>query len=294
MPQSIFARCFPRFTAGAKRFFRAPFLIVVVLILAALGFVEISRAGQGAGGGKGTSNPDHGVDLTLLDKTCKPCEDLYHFASGEWLAKNPIRLVSQVGRFDELAERNRELLHQILETAAANPNQTPWFQTRRRLAISTPVAWTKRKINAATAPNRWSEFATHRRNPKCRRTAGGNSAIAGPWVSARLFDFGSTQDATDSSQMIGGADQGGIGLSRPRLLHQDRRQIEANPLQQYQEHIAKMLTFAGDDAAKAAAYNNAMSRYGNEDRGSLAQRVVERRDPVKTYCQNGPRASCAH
>ena len=63
----------------------------------------------------------HGVELTILDKTCKPCEDFYHYASGEWLAKNPVPpAYPSWGRFNELAERNRELLHQILESAAAN------------------------------------------------------------------------------------------------------------------------------------------------------------------------------
>ena len=74
------------------------------------------RAGQAKPASSVGDAASHGVTLGSMDKTCKPCEDFYHYASGEWLAKNPVPAAyPSWGRFNELAERNRELLHQILE-----------------------------------------------------------------------------------------------------------------------------------------------------------------------------------
>jgi len=100
--------------------------IAAIFVFLACGSIGILRAGQAASGSQSVGAAAHGVDLTILDKTCKPCEDFYHYASGEWLAKNPTPAAyPSWGRFNELAERNRELLHQILEGAAANTKATP-------------------------------------------------------------------------------------------------------------------------------------------------------------------------
>src|ERR1700737_461837 len=97
-----------------------------ILIAAALSFVSfvsvtMLRAGQATASSKNSAAESHGVDLAILDKTCKPCEDFYNYANGEWLKKNPVPAAyPSWGRFNELAERNREHLHGILEGAAAN------------------------------------------------------------------------------------------------------------------------------------------------------------------------------
>src|SRR5438045_1580620 len=62
-----------------------------------------------------------GFDLSSLDKSCKPCADFYQFANGGWMANNPIPAAyPSWGRFDELAEKNRDTLHQILEERSKN------------------------------------------------------------------------------------------------------------------------------------------------------------------------------
>src|SRR5712691_9295560 len=84
--------------------------ILAIFVFMTFASIGILRAGQSASSSPSTGTASHGVDLTILDKTCKPCEDFYHFASGEWLAKNPVPAAyPNWGRFNELAERNREL-----------------------------------------------------------------------------------------------------------------------------------------------------------------------------------------
>ena len=65
-----------------------------------------------------------GIDRSTLDPTCKPCSDFYRYATGGWADKNPIPLDrARWGRFDELADANRERERTILD-ASAEPGTT--------------------------------------------------------------------------------------------------------------------------------------------------------------------------
>src|SRR5262245_34867989 len=67
-----------------------------------------------------------GFDPTALDRSVDACSDFYRFACGGWMKANPIPGdQSRWGRFDALQDRNREILHKILEeAAAAKPGRT--------------------------------------------------------------------------------------------------------------------------------------------------------------------------
>src|SRR3954470_21495609 len=68
----------------------------------------------------------HGFDLSAMDTSVKACDDFYRFAVGKWRDTHPLPAqYSRYGRFEELAERNREVLHQILEQDAAMTNAKP-------------------------------------------------------------------------------------------------------------------------------------------------------------------------
>ena len=263
-----------------KTFALRPIGIAAIFVFLACGSIGILRAGQSASGPQSTGAAAHGVDLTILDKTCKACEDFYHFASGEWLAKNPIPAAyPSWGRFNELAERNRELLHQILEAAAAD-SKAAAGSNEQKIGDFYASCMDEKQIDAAGAKPLDSEVA---RINAIQNTAELQAEIArlqGMGVGA-LFEFGSTQDEKDSSQVIGGADQGGLGMpDRDYYTKTDDKSQELR--KQYEDHVAKMLVLAGDDAAKASAEAKAILNLETKLADASLTRV-DRRDPEKTY-----------
>lgn len=254
--------------------------IVAVFIFVAGGSLEILRAGQEQGGMKPSGPAAHGVDLTILDKTCKPCEDFYHYASGEWLAKNPVPAAyPSWGRFNELAERNRELLHQILEAATANNKASPG-SNEQKIGDFYASCMDEKQVNAEGVKPLAGELAGINGIRSAGQLQAEVARLQGMGVRA-LFDFGSTQDEKNSSQVIGGADQGGLGMpDRDYYTKTDDKSKELR--QKYEEHIAKMLELAGDDDAKASAEAKAIVGMETEFAEASLTRV-ERRDPEKTY-----------
>jgi putative endopeptidase len=254
--------------------------IAAIFVVLACSSIGMLRAGQAAGGSQPAAEASHGVELTILDKTCKACEDFYHFASGEWLAKNPIPAAyPSWGRFNELAERNRELLHQILESAAANAKAAAG-SNEQKIGDFYASCMDEKQINAAASKPLDAEMSRINGIQNAGELQSEIARLQGMGVGA-LFEFGSTQDEKDSSQVIGGADQGGLGLpDRDYYTKTDDKSKELR--QQYEEHVAKMLTLAGDDAAKAASEAKAILDLETKLADASLTRV-ERRDPEKTY-----------
>jgi len=79
-----------------------------------------------------------GVDAANIDRSVKPCEDFYQFANGGWLKNHPLpEDKSRYGAFEEVRDRNRAILKEILEETSVSPcNRTP----RRAPATWAPFA----------------------------------------------------------------------------------------------------------------------------------------------------------
>jgi endothelin-converting enzyme/putative endopeptidase len=94
-----------------------------------------------------------------------------------------------------------------------------------------------------------------------------------------FFGFGSEQDFKDAKQVIGGADQGGLGMpDRDYYLKDDPRMKSLREL--YADHVGKMLALLGDkdtdkEAKTVMEIETALAK-ASMDR-------VERRDPNKVY-----------
>ncbi len=259
-----------------------PRQIGFVAIVCFLGYacMQNLRAGQTPGNAQTSGPARHGVVLASIDKTCKPCEDFYHYASGEWLAKNPVPpAYPSWNAFSELAERNREHLHEILEAAAENTKAAPG-SNEQKIGDFYSSCMAEKNINAAGAKPLDAEFARIAAIGSLGELQAEIARLQSMGVRAP-FDFGSTQDAKNSSEVIGGADQGGLGLpDRDYYTKTDDRSKQL--VQQYQAHMVKMLTLAGDDDVKASAEAKAIVELETK-LADASMTTVDRRDPEKTY-----------
>ena len=263
-----------KFNTSGSRVLLAFFVVLACFSLPVL------RAGQQPATESASPAANHGVELSIMDKTCKPCEDFYHYASGLWLAQNPVPpAYPSWGRFNELAERNRDELHQILEGAKANTKAAPG-SNEQKIGDFYASCMDEPAIDAAGIKPLDGELARIQTLASFDELQPEIAHLQNIGVNA-VFDFGSTQDAKNSSEEIAGADQGGLGMpDRDYYTKTDASSVEIR--KKYQEHVSKMLQLAGDAAAKADA--EAQTILDLETKLAEASLTrVELRDPEKTY-----------
>src|SRR5438067_3454956 len=59
--------------------------------------------------------------IEYMDRSVEPASDFYHFAAGNWIKNNPVPAdKSRWSGFEELQERNWQLIREILESAAVD------------------------------------------------------------------------------------------------------------------------------------------------------------------------------
>ncbi|MBZ5561212.1 MAG: M13 family metallopeptidase [Acidobacteriia bacterium] len=223
---------------------------------------------------------EHGVYLADMDTKVSACVNFNQYANGGWMAKNPIPAAyPSWGTFNELAERNRDQLHEILEAAAKNTN-APQGSNEQKIGDFYASCMDTTQVESVGTKPLDPEFA---RISTIQDLTGLQAEIARlqRYDVNVLFNFGSQQDRKNNEQVIGGAAQGGLGLpDRDYYTKSDDKSQQLR--EQYVAHVARMLELLGDEPAKAAdEAKTVMSIETKLAEASMTR--VERRDPDKTY-----------
>ena len=249
-------------------------LTVIGLVAIGLAGVELRSSPNGADQPK-----SWGFDTANLDKTCKPCDDFYQFAMGGWMKANPVPPEYSVwGSFSQLADKNQKNLREILEAAAStkaspgtNEQKIGDFYASCMDATSIDAAGSK-----PIEPELTLISAIHTLADLQSETERLHSKGVGV-----LFRFNSTQDAKDSTQVVGAASQGGLGLpEREYYLKPDEKSKQLRDA--YVKHVANMVALLGDSAA-ASGQEAATVLKIETGLATASMKNTDLRDPDKTY-----------
>jgi putative endopeptidase len=246
------------------------------LALSALVFSAFPHGAARAAAG-GTSAA---IDPANLDPTCKACDDFYQFATGGWTKTHTLPSGRpRWGGFDELAQRNRDVLHGILEDAAKSTNAAAGSDTQKLGAFYGACMNTdaiERAGTTAVAPLLEAVASAHD-IPSLVTTV---ATLQRGGVDAGLR-LGATADTKDSTKQIADIGLGGLGLpDRDYYFNEGERFTGIRAA--YHDYVATQLVNLGDDTAKAQSEATAVVALET----ALAKATPKRadlRDPYKTY-----------
>lgn len=227
----------------------------------------------------------HGPDLTsILDTTCKPCEDFNRYVNQKWIDSNPIPAAyGRWGAFTKLARDNRERMRTILDAVVADykAGKVRRNSNTEKLAVLytsclDTEAVEKRGLTPVQA--------------ELERIAGidGRAALEaeilsldGKGVSTGAF-LSVAQDAKNSSEYIASLSaRGSLSLpDREFYFRPDEKSQQTR--EEFQRYVATIFHLTGDSEERAAAAGKTILEF--ETRLAEVQlNRVQRRDPYATY-----------
>jgi putative endopeptidase len=220
------------------------------------------------------------LHIDWLDTTANLSENFYAFANGSWQKRTPIPpQYSSWGTFSVLHEKVEKIVHQMLIEAANNKAAKPG-SIEQKIGDFYFSGMDEATINKLGATPLQPEFD---------RIQSINNANDLQHVIAYLqqigvdvcFDFGNMQDFENSEEMIGAAQQGGLGLpDRDYYLKDDAKFKQIRTA--YMNYITKMFELLGDSASQAARAASVVMRIETAlAQASMSQ--IAQRDPHAIY-----------
>jgi putative endopeptidase len=230
---------------------------------------------------------DH-FDLGLVDKSLNPCDNLYKFVCSKWLAANPIPADQPAwgtSFSSNLQLYNETILRNALQEAAIAKDRDQlheqigdyWNACMDETAIekngAKPIQPDLDFISSIKSKDELPEAVArlHHNNSGAWQGDDNETNVA-------LFGFGPAIDFKQSSLVVAGFDQGGMGMpGRDYYLSTDAKMAETR--QKYEDHIRKLFTLAGEKPEQAAADAKTVLRIETAMAKS-AMDNVKRRDPA--------------
>jgi predicted metalloendopeptidase len=223
--------------------------------------------------------PVSGIETQFIDASVRPQDDFFKYLNGKWLKDSEIPSdKSSWGTFMKLRDDTQPQLREIIEADAKDPHKKAGTDVQKIGDLYTSFM-DEKKVDA---------LGTKPLAGELHRIAALKDKKALPALMAHLSQIGVTtpygigvaQDAKESTKYAAYIRQSGLGMpDRDYYLKKDDKRM-ADTLAKYEQHVAKILSLAGDKDAEAKA--RAIVAFETE----LAQAQwtkVELRDPVKSY-----------
>jgi putative endopeptidase len=220
------------------------------------------------------------IDPANMDPSVKPGDDFYRYANGKWLEKNPIPpSESRWGSFSEVAERNSQILVDILDSAAKKTD-APKGSALQMVGDFYATAMDSERVDRLGAKPLDEDLARIAAMKTTDDLLAELARLQTRDIHAPFAVF-AAQDAKQSTEVILQVVQGGLGM--PDRDYYTKTDDASKALREkYQAHVTKMLELLGDDAGSAAA--EAKTVLGIETQLANASFTrVQRRDPEANY-----------
>lgn len=218
-------------------------------------------------------------DLANLDRTADACVDFYQYANGGWLKRTEIPPTeSRWGTFNILADRNNQMLKQVLETAEkskARPGSNERLIGDFYFACMDEAAIEKAGLEPILPFLKGIDAINNREDLQKQLAVLQNNGFPA------LFSFGPGPDLKNSNIVILNAGQGGLTLpNRDYYTQQDEKSVETR--QRFVRYVTNMFKLVGEDESQAA--ENANKILAMQTRLAEASLTpVERRNPDNNY-----------
>jgi putative endopeptidase len=220
------------------------------------------------------------IDPSFMDKGVKACVDFFSFANGTWFAHDTIPAAyssSGVGR--DMSDRNELAVRSVLDDAMSKRATLPAQNTTRKLGTFYATCMdssTAERDGLSPVKPFLASIDSITTRPQLVATIG-HLQMAGADVG---FSYGAQVDVHDASHYIAGFDVGGLGLpDRDYYTKTDKTSDSTRTF--YVDHIARMLTLGGEDAARARSDARKILALETELAKASLTRVA-RRDPAAT------------
>jgi len=191
------------------------------------------------------------VDPSYIDTAANACTDFFEYANGLWFKRDTIPAdYSATGVFRDMRERNEVVVRSVLDSAMARRSTLPASSTEHKLGTFyascidsaaaeregvSPVRPMLARIDSIRTRSQLLDAITQ------LQTQGSNVVL----------EYSPLADPHDAAHYIVWLGQGGLGLP-DRDYYTDSSAAGDSLRQAYLQHIAKLSTLAGEEAAQAS------------------------------------------
>ncbi len=219
-------------------------------------------------------------EVQNMDTTIRPGDDFFAYTNGNWIKNNPIPAdKNSKNVFDELVERNRENIKEIIIDAASSKEVLPGSNKQKIGTFYNSGMDTVKIAEQGVKPIQM--FFDKIESIKTIGDVQMTGAFMQSYSISPFFYFFSNQDSKNSTNVIAQCYQAGIGLpERDYYLNNDESTRKIR--EKYLEHLKKMFILLKDEPSVAEKNANTVMQMETQlAKASFTN--VENQDPQKTY-----------